>query len=158
MKMDLTRSLTYIPKEVLVTEVLPHFSVIDIYNLCQVNTFFADICDSEDLWYNKFMIDFPDIERNDFGGSWKEYYKAIYTQGYPVYFNGDIIGKIYINPIDGKRLIYKIKELADLQGNINIVFINRQFDPIMVIKYPSETLEVLSTDYNSIHKVCHKIF
>jgi hypothetical protein len=144
------------PDEVLITEIFPRFPLNILNKLCSLNIRFSNICSDDTLWQLKTSNEFPELmTQKPTDSSWNDYYRFIVNSRLiPIIYDGDRINYAqfnsdYLNITISLLLPYIIL----LKGTINIVFINKQSVPIIVVQYPAASIDIKSQDFNSIEKV-----
>jgi len=146
-----------LPDEVLLTEIFPRFPIVVISRLCLVNYRFNQICNNDILWQIKTLNKYYMYKSlKPLTVSWKNYYLFLSVgEKIPVYYHGDRIdyvnfGSKYLN-MTIALLVPLINQITD--KNINIVFIDQQINPIIIVKYPDMIIDIKSTNYETIQKV-----
>jgi len=165
---QLTSYFLSLPDEVLANEVFPRLPIDLLNKLCLIHSKFNNICNDDGMWKLKTFNDYPDY----YGSkpetlTWRNYYRAL-TGEYllPIYYNGDIISYVKFNSnymnLLLERLISYLNNFVSKSHQINIALIDngtrsplskRIYNPIVVIKYPSLTIDVNSTNYDDIKKI-----
>lgn len=70
-------------------KILLNLPVQTLFNVCQINSNYRDICNSEDFWYKKLNFDFPgSIVRKPPELTFKKYYEYLHRElrEKPIYF------------------------------------------------------------------------
>jgi len=154
----LISSFLSLPDEVLLTEVFPRLPIDNINELCSTNIRFYNICQNDILWQIKTFNEFPTwISQKLPDILWRDYYRLLISgKSIPIYYHGDRIGYVpfsdtSINIVISLITPYIVKN--QLNGAINITFIDQGLNPIIIVKYPSLKTNVKSANYNSIEKV-----
>ncbi len=150
---DIAYFLT-LPDQVLINVVLPKFSANVLENLCYSNVKFNTICHNDQLWQIKSMNELPSfVNLKPIDMTWKDYYLSFLR---PVYYHGDVISYVLYTPDNISQTIESIVpyiEQYGLIGNVNIVFIDANHNPYIVVKYPSYTLDVRNTNYINVNRI-----
>ena len=96
--MPKTKGFKHIPTEILINDILPRLSLTELINLCLTDKRIAKICENDQVWNNKILLEYPHIRLNmkPIGMSSKDFYyrlrnprgvnKLLYTYddyGYP---------------------------------------------------------------------------
>lgn len=88
-----------------------HTSVESIFKLCQVNSFYMDLCNDNNFWRQKLWLDFPQFapfKPNEI--TWKNAYVDIYKgdiKVIPIKYRNNIIGNVWINRNNTYREVYE---------------------------------------------------
>lgn len=85
--------------------------------------------------------------------SWNDYYRFLVEKRIPLYYNGDRIVYIPFSPELINTSLQMILPYINLKGIVNIAFINKEMNPVVIVKYPEMRSIVKSDDYDSIEKV-----
>lgn len=89
----------------LLTELILKSELPDIVHLCQVNSFAADICRSEEIWSLKTIEEYPQfLSAKSPSSTWKQFYYDIYNnhiRPVPIYCGEtNDLGDIYVRDTD----------------------------------------------------------
>lgn len=123
--------------EILITELLPQFSITGLKNLAVVSKRMNEVCLDETLWQFKTQREYPQLVKGD-EISWREFYLLICSGSLvPLYYRGDRIATIPYHP----RLISSLMKL--LQPHISeigfkgrVALIDSRRIPVLMIQCP----------------------
>lgn len=151
---DIISSFTYIPYEILLTEIFPHLSVRTINTLCSVNSLFNELCNDETLWKIKITNEYPTLltQKPD-TISWKNYYREIVSKTVLVYYHGDIISNITFIADEIKSTINPLIELINATSSTQIAFINSDRKLLIGVQYPDMIIKYFSSENKDIVKI-----
>lgn len=149
-------SILDLSDEVLIYEVLPRLPNNELVALCQVNRRINDLCWTDTLWQIKTLSSFPTYARTKPPDvTWRSYYRLLYTgRLLPIYYQGDRVGYVpFHHDIINTVISMLLPFIINLQGSVNIVFIDKCRRPIIAVKYPDRTIDIKSPNYSDIMKV-----
>jgi hypothetical protein len=150
-------SFLSLSEDVLLTRIFPELPLADLENLCSINIKFNNVCKNDYLWQSKVIINHPNLVKQKpinmswkvveqlsvvAPQQWKNYYLILTIK--PLYSKGDRIGYISFEPTLINSSIDAVVNQVHMAFETNIVFIDEQRNPIIIIKYPSLTLDVRS--------------
>lgn len=148
---DETAHFLTLPDQVLINVVLPRFSYNVLEGLCSSNVRFNDVCQNDQLWNIKVTNELTSfISRKSIDVKWRDYYFSFLR---PVYYHGDIIGSVIYSPDVIGQTIDAIISYIDLGRSMNIVFIDGNRDPYIIVNYPSYSLDVRNTNYLEVDRI-----
>lgn len=135
----------------------PRLSLEELEHLCSINIKFNNVCKGYILWQIKVVNEYPNFINYRFPNtSWKTHYLLLRRMK-SIYYHGDRIGFIPFDPIFINQVINMIVpyifQLGLDQQIVNITFIDRQRNPILIVNYPSMQTIVKSASYDDIEKI-----
>lgn len=145
-----------LPIDILWNVVFRFLSWEEIMNICQTDARLAAMCQDESLWQFKLALDFPEFVSNKSAEiSWKQYYRLLITgKMLPLYYQGDPIANIPFEPRMLEKIISLVEvNIEELTPDVNIVFIDRQLNPNIIVKYPERRIIIQDKNYDQITKI-----
>ena len=146
--------LPNLPDDLLIDQFLSVLPLDQVASLCLTHSHIAAICAGERLWTARSFREFPGEARlKPVQMKWRDYYRLLSGKRIPLYYQGDVLMSVPFDPQLFDATLALIKSQINLTGPLNLVFIDSERNPVVVVAYPRMLLSVRHQNYELIEKV-----
>jgi hypothetical protein len=152
--------------EILITTILPRFTLKSLNTIVLVNKRLNILCLSEEFWKYKAMQDFPiECSVKFQNKTWFSYYHNLETKKIPLYYNlkptnipflmscsEKIIDNVILYKHDLETTIKSLSNYTKYKYGDSAIFIDRNSNPAIVVKFPSLETKIISNEINNLTK------
>ena len=132
-------SLSILPDEILINEILPKLAIKDLSAACSGNSRFRRLCNNEQLWQNKVRLEYSDVNnKKPKNMMWRDFYSYLTdTRSIPVLVEDDYIGNARIDPNNLRPTVNNILKHLNAKKDepLSFIFLWNRY-PVTIYYHP----------------------